>query len=38
MLIKIKAKSNENKYKQQIGVINNLKSYNNFKIKELTII
>ena len=38
MLIKIKAKSNKNKYKQQIGVINNLKSYNNFKIKELTII
>lgn len=33
MLIKIKVESNENKYKQQIGVINNLGRYNNFKIK-----
>jgi hypothetical protein len=33
MLIKIRTKSNENKYKQQTGVINNLKRYNNFIIK-----
>lgn len=38
MLIKIRAESNENKYKQQIEVINNFKWYNYFIIKELTII
>lgn len=38
MLIKIKVESNENKYKQQIEVINNFKRYNYFIIKELTII
>ena len=38
MLIKIRAESNENKYKQQIEVTNNFKRYNYFIIKELTII